>query len=177
MASDFFTIKALHNLADYDAMKLAGAETQLINILPDWIDKAGPVSLKVVLEKYQDYIRQHRQRILDYYKERDSRPFNRTNNIMQAFILEAREMLNNCMDIEVRDACLLSCVQGINHYKISMYGTAAAFAKSIEDEKLGKVFYSAEQDEKEIDKSLSLLAKQEININARAPIVLGNSMG
>ena len=45
MASDFFTIKTLQNLADYDAMKLAGAETQLINILPDWIGKAGPVSL------------------------------------------------------------------------------------------------------------------------------------
>jgi ferritin-like metal-binding protein YciE len=174
MASDFFTIKTLHNLADYDAMKLAGAETQLINILPDWIGKAGPVSLKVVLEKYQDYIRQHRQKILDYYKERDSYPFNRTNNIMQAFILETREKLNNCMDIEVRDACLLSCVQGINHYKISMYGTAAAFAKSIGDEKLGKVFYNAEQDEKEIDNSLSKLAKQEINTRARAPIVLGS---
>ncbi len=174
MASDFFTIKTLHNLADYDTMKLAGAETQLESILPTWIDKAGPVSLKVVLEKYQDYVKQHLQKILDYCKEGDSNRFTRVNNIMQAFILEAREMLNNCTDIEVRDACLLSCIQGINHYKISMYGTAAAFAKSIGNGELGEVFYNAEQDEKEIDNSLSKLAKQEINIRARAPIVLGS---
>jgi len=175
MVSDFFNITTLHNLVDYDTMKLAGAETQLESILPNWIDKAGSVSLKVILEKYQDYVKQHLQKILDYNKEGNLNPFTRTNNIMQAFILEAREKLINCTDIEVRDACLLSGIQGINHYKISMYGTAAAFAKSIGDVKLGEIFYNAEQDEKEIDKSLSQLAKQEINMRARAPIVLGNS--
>jgi ferritin-like metal-binding protein YciE len=153
-------------------MKLAGAETQLDSILPTWIEKAGSVSLKVILEKYQDYVKQHLQKILDYNKEGNLNSFTRTNNIMQAFILEAREKLNNCTDIEVRDACLLSGIQGINHYKISMYGTAAAFAKSIGNENLAGVFYNAEQDEKQIDNSLSQLAKQEINTRARTPIVL-----
>jgi len=175
MANDFFSITTLRNLVDYDTMNLAGAEAQLDSILPNWIDKAGSVSLKVILEKYHDYVRQHVQKIQGCINERNINSYTPTINIMQAFILEAREKMNNCTDIEVRDACLLSGIQDINHYKISRYGTAAAFAKSIGNDSSAAVFYNAEQNEKEIDKSLSQLAKQEINIRARAPIVLGNS--
>jgi len=49
MASSFFTTKTLYNLADYDTMKLAGAETQLKSILPDWIEKADPVRFAKVI--------------------------------------------------------------------------------------------------------------------------------
>jgi ferritin-like metal-binding protein YciE len=91
---------------------------------------------------------------------------------MNAFIEEAEEKLNSCTDTEVRDACLLACIQGINHYKISTYGTAAAFANALEMEKQAVIFHEIEVSEKQIDDRLSQLALHEINNNARAPIAI-----
>jgi ferritin-like metal-binding protein YciE len=47
---------------------------------------------------------------------------------MQAFLEETNEKLGKCT---LRDACLLASLQGINHYKISNYGTATAFAADL----------------------------------------------
>jgi len=91
---------------------------------------------------------------------------------MQAFIEEANEKQNTCTDAEVKDACLLACIQAINHFKISMYGTAAAFAKVLGMEKHAAVFHEAEVNEKQIDDRLSQLAEHEINIKANVPFVL-----
>jgi len=91
---------------------------------------------------------------------------------MHAFIEEAEEKLNACTDAEVRDACLLACIQSINHFKISTYGTAAAFAKALDMENQAVIFHEAEINEKQIDDRLSQLAEFEINVKAKAPIVL-----
>jgi ferritin-like metal-binding protein YciE len=93
---------------------------------------------------------------------------------MLAFIEDANEKLNNCADQQVIDACLLASIQGINHFKISLYGTAAAFAKELGMEKFASVFHEAEVNEKQIDDRLSQLAEHEINISAKTPIVLPN---
>jgi ferritin-like metal-binding protein YciE len=77
-----------------------------------------------------------------------------------------------CSDAEVKDACLLSSIQEINHYKISAYGTAAAFASTLGMDATAQVFRKAEVNEKQIDDRLSQLAAFEINLKARAPIVL-----
>ena len=59
-----------------------------------------------------------------------------------------------------------------NHFKISTYGTAAAFANALNMEKQASVFHEAEVNEKQIDDRLSQLAEHEINIKAKAPIEL-----
>lgn len=91
---------------------------------------------------------------------------------MLAFIEETNEKLNSCADQKAQDACLLACIQGINHFKISLYGTAAAFAKQLEMEKFASLFHKAEVNEKQIDDRLSQLAEHEINIAAKTPVVL-----
>jgi ferritin-like metal-binding protein YciE len=64
---------------------------------------------------------------------------------------------------------LLASVQAINHYKISVYGTAAAFAGALELEKHALFFREAAVNEKQIDDRLSQLAQHEINVNAKMP--------
>jgi ferritin-like metal-binding protein YciE len=91
---------------------------------------------------------------------------------MEAFILETSEKLSRCTDPEVRDACLLEGIQQINHYKICGYGTAAAYATTLDLENESRMFREAEINEKQIDDRLSQLAEHEVNRLARAPIVL-----
>ena len=172
MTEDNQTISTLHNLLNYDARKFTSGEIQLKNSLPDWISKAGSLKLKTVLQKYFDLVQIHVQKLEDFFEEEQISSLSLNNRVMHAFIEEAGEKLDNCTDAEVRDACLLACIQAINHFKISMYGTAAAFAKTLGMEKQASVFHEAEVNEKQIDDRLSQLAEYEINVKAKAPIVL-----
>jgi len=174
MREDIMGLTTLHDLIDFDARKLNGAERQLENILPDWINKASSLSLKNVLQQYLDFVRDNIQKIKTFIAEEKIGSLSCTNTIMQAFILETREKMSNCNNTEIRDACLPSSIQGINHYKINMFGTVAAFAKDLGNEKSAVVFHQAKLNEEQIDKMLSKQAEQAINMNAANPILLSN---
>lgn len=164
------TISTLHQLLDYDAGKFTSAEIQLKKSLPVWINNAGSLKLKAVLQKYFDFVEKHLQSMEAFFENEHISTLPFTNRVMQAFIEEADEKQKTCTDTEIRDACLLACIQSINHFKISMYGTAAAFAKALGMEKQAAIFHEAEVSEKQIDDRLSQLAEFEININARTTI-------
>ena len=166
------TITTLHNLLDDDARKFTSAEIQLKNSLLNWIDSAGSFQLKNVLQKYLAFVQQHIQKMEEFYDEEEISSLNLTNRVIKAFIEETNEKLAACTDVAIKDACLLACIQVINHYKISTYGSAAAFANALEMEKQAAIFHEAEVNEKQIDDRLSQLAEHEINIKAKTPIVL-----
>ncbi len=166
------TITTLHHLLDYDASKFTSAEIQLQNILPEWINNTGSLMLKTVLQKYLDFVQQHVHKMENFFEQEKINSLSLNNRVMHAFIEETNEKLNTCTDPEIKDACLLAGIQVINHYKISIYGTAAAFANALEMEKHAALFHEAEGNEKQIDSRLSQLAEFEINKKARAPIVL-----
>lgn len=165
-------VTTLHQLLDYDIRKLTRAEVQLRNSLSEWLHIAGSAKLKVVIQQYQTFVERHVQKMEGYFEEEKISSFSLPNRIMQSFIDETNEMLFRSTQEEVRDVSLLACLQEINHYKISTYGTAAAFAKTLLMEKIASVFHEAEINEKYIDDQLSLLAEHEINRKAKAPIVL-----
>lgn len=166
------TIATLHNLLDYDADRFTSAEVQLENILPEWINQAQSIQLKSVLQKYLDFVKQHAEKLGSFYEEEKISSLTLHNRVMEAFIEETKEKIAACSLVEVKDACLLASLQTINHYKISTYGTAAAFANALGMEKAAALFHEAEINEKHIDDRLSQLAEFEINVKAKTPIVL-----
>jgi ferritin-like metal-binding protein YciE len=172
MSENNSTIANLHNLLDYDARKFTSAEIELKNSLQEWVNKASSFKLKTVLQKYLDFVQQHVQKLEVFYEAENIVSVNLTNRVMLAFIAEAEEKLGNCTDAAIKDACLLANIQAINHFKISFYGTAAAFANTLGMEKQAAFFYEAEVNEKQIDDRLSQLALHEINNNAKIPIEL-----
>lgn len=172
MTDNFNNINTLHNLLDYDIRKFTIAEIQLQKILRSWINKAGSLKLKTVLQKYQDAVEKHIQKMQGFYEEEGIVSISLYNRVMQAFIDETEEKLNYCSDAAIKDACILASVQSINHFKISTYGTARAFCNTLGLERIAHVFHEAETNEKQIDDRLTQLAEHEINIEARAPIVL-----
>ena len=165
-------IITLHNLFDFDAHKFTSAEIQLKHALVSWINTASSLKLKTMLQKYLDFVEEHVQKIEKIIIEENIRTMSTTNRIMKAFIEEADEKIAACKDNEVKDACLLAAVQTINHYKISMYGTAAAFAKELEKDRIATLFHTSEVTEKQIDDRLSQLAEHEINKKAKTAILL-----
>ncbi len=172
MADNTPLITTLHQLLDYDARKFTSAEIQLKKSLENWISQAGSMQLKIVLQKYHAFVLEHVQKMESFFEEEAINSLSFNNRIMQAFIEESNEKIASCADAEVRDACLLACIQAINHYKISIYGTAAAFANELAMEKFAAVFHESEINEKQIDDRLSQLAAHEINLKAKIVIAL-----
>lgn len=165
-------IANLHNLLDHDACKFSCAEAELKNVLPQWIREAESLQLKILLEKYQDFVEDNIKQIDGFCIEENIRLISLSNRIMKAFIEEAEEKMSLCIDTAVKDASLIACVQAVNHFKISMYGTAAAFAMELGMDKYAAAFHECEVKEKQIDERLSQLATFEINQYARVAILL-----
>ena len=172
MEEKYHTIATLQHLLNYETSKFTAAEIQLNQHLEDWFQKANSLQLKSVLTKYRDFVQQHIKKLEAFMEEEKVSSISVADRVMKSFIDETRDKLNYCSDVEVKDACLLASVQVINHYKISIYGTAAAFAKELALEKAAAVFHEMEINEKHVDDRLSQLAEFEINRKARAPIVI-----
>ena len=162
----------LHDLLKYDAGKFIVAEMQLKKNLHEWINQAGSLQLKAALQKYHDFVDQHIQKLEGFIKDETFSSLSITDHVMNAFLTESNEKIKCCVDVEVKDACLLAGIQTICHFKISLYGSAAAFSKVLEMENAAGVFYEMEINEKYIDGLLSQLAEFEINKRAQAPIVI-----
>lgn len=166
------TINTIHNLIDYEIAKFLSAEVELKNSLTKWVDEASSFQLKTTLQKYIDFVKQHIKAIEDFITEEQISMVSISDPVMLAFTHQTNESLSLCSNADIKDACLLACIQGINHYKISTYGTASAFADLLELGKYAVIFHEAEVNEKHIDDRLSQLAKYEINIKAKSPIAL-----
>lgn len=165
-------ISCLRELLDEDTSRLFSAELQLKNSISGWVSKDSSVSLKILMQEYLDVIEQH-IRLLERFGESEKNlPANRVNRIMKVYIEQADEKLAACASPAVKDACLLAAIQGINHFKISVYGTAAAFAGTIGLQSAGLLFHQAELEEKEMDERLSFLAEHELNRKANVPAAI-----
>ena len=172
MKENHQTITTLHQLLNYEAGKFMAAEIRLKHNLEEWINQADSLQLKVVLRKYLDFVQQHVQKLESFIEEEKISSLSIADRVMNAFVEEVNEKMKYCTDTEVKDACLVACIQVINHFKISIYGTATAFATELNMEKAATVFHEMEINEKHIDDRLSQLAEYEINKKARAPIVI-----
>lgn len=166
-------IWTLHDLLDVDASKFSVVEIQLKNQLTNkWLQKAQSIKLKSILLRYVEMISTHIDKLEYFFKEEKFVSLASKHQIIQAFINESDEKINMCEDGEIRDACLLACIQEINHYKISCYGTASAFANALNMHKYAEIFHELEVNEKQIDDRLNQLAEFEINIRAKSPGIL-----
>lgn len=163
-------INTLHSLLDYDVSKFISAEVELKQCLPKWIGEASSLKLKNVLEKYLEFVDQHLARMEEFVEEEKIGVLRINNPIMLAFIKETDECLSYCTNSAIKDACLLACIQEINHYKIGFYGTGAAFSSLLELEKSAAMFREVEVNEKHIDDRLSQLAMFEVNLKAKSPL-------
>ena len=157
---------------DYDARKFTSAEIQLERNLEDWIEKAGSLPFKILLQKYHAFVAEHVKKMEAFFEQEEINSFSSSNRIMNAFIEECNEKINNCSEPVVMDAGLLASVQAINHFKVSIYGTAAAFSNELGMKRFAAIFHEFEVNEKQIDDRLSQLAEHEINMKAKATIAL-----
>jgi ferritin-like metal-binding protein YciE len=172
MQEDYQHINTLNELMEYKVRNFVVSENELVQAMEKWALEANSVKLKTIIQKYIEYIHEHINKLDSFNKEMNITSIGINHKVIGSMIEDTNNLLRICMDSVVRDACLLSCIQTINHYKISFYGTLAAYAEIIKLDKYKFSFYQAEVNEKKIDDRLTQLAEFEINMKAIMPFVI-----
>jgi len=86
---------------------------------------------------------------------------------MEGLIKEGDEMIQEAGDPMVKDAALIASAQKIEHYEISGYGTARAYAQALGHQNIARVLDQIANEEGQADKKLTALAEGHINMQAR----------
>jgi ferritin-like metal-binding protein YciE len=162
----------LNNLLLEDVKIMINGEKELKLALVEWISTATSLKLKNILHYYHQFVDHHIENLDFCFPNGKTNGGIHADLVMKNLIQTTKDKIEKCFDAEVKDACLLASIQKIIHVKICLYGTAKAFAKALEIEKYVTVFKEAENNEKQIDQKLSLLAEKEINIIAKSPILI-----
>lgn len=160
----------LKNLNDLfvDTLKdLYSAEQQIIKALPRMIEQAHSTELK---QGFKDHLEMtHRQidRLDQIFKEMKLPAQAKHCKGMEGLIKEGEEIMHEEMDPSVKDAALIAAAQKVEHYEISGYGTARAYAEALGHQNIARMLDTTADEEGQTDKKLTSMAEGFVNAQAR----------
>jgi len=161
----------VNNLNDALAYQLEGmyyVEKKLQKALPDCINHATSRALKGQIKKYLDSAHDKRVKLKRIFSYLLTGPFDSKNKVIEKLMAEESKILKYTNNSELKDALLIGNLQSINHYKISVYGTAKAFALILELQKVVDLLQEVLDWEKEANQALTKIALKEVNEKAAA---------
>lgn len=176
-------IDTLHELLKHELKDLYSAETQIIEALPEMVEAAAGGELKKALQQHLEVTKAQKQRLEEVQKllgEENTAPENKgffANlfkssegeehcKAMEGLVKEGNSLLKEDMAPEVMDAAIIAAAQKIEHYEISSYGTARAYALQLELGKVASLLEQTLKEEYEADDSLTSLALSKVNVEA-----------
>ena len=138
---------------------LLDAEKQLLKALPKMAKAAENEELQTAFEKHQKETEGQIKRLEQVFKEFGETPRGKKCKGMEGLIEEAKELIEE----EEGDAALIAAAQKSEHYEISAYGTLAAWAKALGEQKAQKLLAQTLEEEKATDEKLTEIAETIIN--------------
>lgn len=144
------------------------AEKQLIKALPKMAKGATSEELREAFESHLEETENQIARLERVFELLDEKPRGKHCAGMAGIIEEGNDTLQEDMEDAVMDACLIAGAQRVEHYEISAYGTAIAWAEALELTEVAEVLNESLAEEKAADEKLSALAESGINEAATA---------
>ncbi len=142
------------------------AETQITKALPRMVKKATSPDLKAAFEAHLQETQGQIQRLEQIFQTLEKSPRGKKCGGMEGLLEEGKEVMSEDIDPEVLDAALIAAAQKVEHYEISAYGTARAYARLLGDNTAVKLLTLTLEEEVKADKKLTHLAESGINIEA-----------
>lgn len=149
----------LHDVFIEELQELYDAENQIVMALPKMAEAASHADLKAAFEEHLLQSQDHIERLEEISENLDLKMTGKTNKVVQELIAHGEEIIKTEGDMAVKDAALIAAAQKVEHYEISGYGTATAWAKEMEHEEATKLLAETLKEEKATDEKLSKLAQ------------------
>lgn len=147
---------------------LYNAEKQLVKALPKMAKGAASDELRTAFEEHLEETEGQVTRLERVFELLDEKPRGKHCAGMAGIIEEGSEKLQEDLEDAVLDACLIASAQKVEHYEISAYGTAIAWAEALELSDVAQVLNESLAEEKAADEKLTALAESGINDAATA---------
>ena len=142
------------------------AETQITKALPRMAKKASSPDLKAAFESHLQETLGQIQRLDQIFQALEKSPRGKKCAGMEGLLEEGKEVMTEDIDPEVLDAALIAAAQKVEHYEISSYGTARAYARLLGENTAVKLLTLTLEEEVKADKKLTQLAESGINVEA-----------
>ena len=159
-------IKTLDDLFVHQLRDIYYAEKQIVQALPEMIEKAKDPGLKQGFEAHLGETKNHVKRLEQVFKMHGVEAKGVECLAIDGIIEEADEIAGEVDDKKVLDAALIAAAQAVEHYEITRYGTLIAWAKQLGRPNCASVLQENLEEEKAADSKLTALAERNINVKA-----------
>jgi len=142
------------------------AEQRLVKALPLMANAAHDPALRAAFQQHLRETQGQVTRLERVFQEMGQPAKPKTCAAMKGLIEEGQEVIDAKGDNDVKDAALIAAAQRVEHYEMSAYGTARAFARRLGKQQAANLLQQTLQEEEMTDKNLTRLAEQSINAQA-----------
>jgi len=161
-------IKTLDDLFVHQLRDIYYAEKQIVQALPEMIEKASDASLKQGFETHLGETKNHVKRLEQVFKMHGVEAKGVDCPAIDGIIEEADDVVGEVDDKSVLDAALIAAAQAVEHYEMTRYGTLRTWAEELGYTKSVKLLQQTLDEERATDAALTKLAKAVINLDAEA---------
>src|SRR6187431_2956206 len=144
------------------------AEKQIVKALPKMIKGASSDELREAFESHLEETHEQVNRLERVFELLDEKPRGKHCAGMAGILEEGSETLEEDAEDSVMDAKLIAGAQRVEHYEITAYGTAIAWAEALGLTEVAEVLGESLAEEKAADEKLSAIAESGINDAATA---------
>lgn len=157
--------KKIENLKDlfleqgrelYDACKQEQKELRKIQ------NQVSDMGLKKVIDRQLDAVKDKNDRLKEVFKELNENPKGKKSKNYEAIIDDSNDLLKRSKDLRVRDAVIINSAQRLNQNNIVGLGVFSSYASEMGHKNIANTILESLDEEKDIEKELSVLAKEKV---------------
>jgi ferritin-like metal-binding protein YciE len=159
-------IKNMQDLFVHTLRDIYYAEKQILNALPEMIEKTTDASLKQAFQSHLGETKNHVSRVEQVFQLVRTEPKGVDCPAIDGIIEEAEDIIGETEDKQVLNAALAAAAQAVEHYEITRYGTLIAWAKQLGRSDCATLLQKTLDEEKAADKKLTEIAEARLNLKA-----------
>ena len=151
--------KSVKDLLVDELHDILSSEEQIIAALPGMAKASNSAELKKAFESHLKETKGQVKRLEKIFKILKEARKEKFCKGTKGLIQEGKDVLKEMKKSPARDAALISKAQRIEHYEISAYGTARAFAQEIELKDVAALLQETLEEEENADKKLTSISE------------------
>jgi ferritin-like metal-binding protein YciE len=163
----FGNVKSLRELFEIELRYAYDCEQKLVEKgLPAMIEKASSPELRTALQHHLEETRNHVIRLQRVFASIGIEPDTKDNEILNKMMSAAKDSASNIEESSLRDAALITNGNVVEHYEIALYGSLAAFARSLGLQTAVGPLEETLNEEKKADAKLTQIGETVMNPRA-----------
>jgi ferritin-like metal-binding protein YciE len=155
--------KTLHDAFIDELRDAYDGEKQLVKALGKLAKAATSPALKDAFQSHLAETEGQIERLEQVFEAMDEKAKGKHCDGIAGIVEEGKSIMDEELDDDAMDACLIAAAQRAEHYEMAAYGTLVAWARAMGHEEAADLLEETLEEEKAADQKLSSLAEAGIN--------------